>query len=184
MAYEAYCKIKGARQGQFKGEGVQMTGPRAGLIPLVRFASGATAARDVSSGMATGKRQWQPIRITKQWGAASPQLLQALTTNEQLPSVVFEFFRPDKAGKEQLHYRITLQNAFVSSISSSLDLTGPAGAPYAGHELEDVELTFQSIMVEDVAGTTTATDNWHETSPQPVPVRPEVPLEKVGQTAH
>ena len=177
MAVQAYVKIKGAKQGQFKGEGVR-TGPGAGMIPIVRFASGATAPRDASSGVATGKRQWQPIRITKEWGAASPQLLQALTANEQLPSVVFEFFRADKAGKEQLHYRITLQNAFVSSISSSLDLTSAAGTPYAGHELEDVELTFQSIMVEDVADKTTATDDWHEISPQPVipaPIRPSVP---------
>jgi type VI secretion system secreted protein Hcp len=173
MAYQAYCQVKGAKQGQFKGEGVQKSGSGAGMIPLVRFSSGATAVRDAASGAATGKRQWQPIRITKQWGAASPQLLQALTTNEQLVSVVFDFFRSDPAGKEQLHYRITLQNAVVSSIGSSLDLTGPAGAPYAGHELEDVEFTFQSIMVEDLADKTTATDTWHEIAPQPLPVPPE-----------
>jgi type VI secretion system secreted protein Hcp len=177
MSVQAYVKFKGAKQGQFKGEGVR-TGPGAGMIPIVRFVSGAAAPRDASSGLATGKRQWQPIRITKEWGAASPQLLQALTTNEQLPSVIFEFFRADKAGKEQLHYRVTLQNAFVSSINSSLDLTCPPGTPYAGHELEDVELTFQSIMVEDVADKTTATDDWHEISPLPVvpaPIRPTVP---------
>jgi hypothetical protein len=31
-------------------------------------------AREAGSGMATGKRQHAPIRITKEWGAASPQL--------------------------------------------------------------------------------------------------------------
>jgi type VI secretion system secreted protein Hcp len=181
MAIQAYVKIKGTKQGQFKGESVQKTGAGTGQIPVIRFNSVATAPRDAASGQASGKRQWQPIRLTKQWGAASPQLVQALSTNEQLPSVVFEFYRPDPAGKQQLHYRITLRNAAVTSISSSLDLTLPAGAPYAGHELEDVELTFQSITVEDLSDKMTATDDWHETiAPQgqpviPQPIRPGAP---------
>ncbi|HEV8098016.1 MAG TPA: type VI secretion system tube protein TssD [Gaiellaceae bacterium] len=179
MAIQAYVKIKGAKQGQFKGEGSQKGSAQGGTIPLLRFASSAEAPRDAASGMASGKRQWQPIRLTKQWGAASPQLLQALSTNEQLTSVVFEFYRPDPAGKQQLHYRVTLQNAFVSSISSSLDLTLAAGAPAAGRELEDVALTFQSIKVEDVADKVTATDDWHEIAGQPVaqPARPIVSIQ-------
>ena len=94
--------------------------------------------------------------------------MQALTANERLPSVVFEFFRADKAGKEQLHYRITLQKRSSRASARPSTSQAPTGAPYAGHELEDVELTFQSIMVEDVADKTTATDDWHEISPQRV----------------
>jgi hypothetical protein len=30
--------------------------------------------RDSSSGMATGRRQYAPVKIVKEWGAASPQL--------------------------------------------------------------------------------------------------------------
>ena len=30
--------------------------------------------RDVATGMASGKRQYAPIKIVKEWGAASPQL--------------------------------------------------------------------------------------------------------------
>src|SRR4051794_39868873 len=170
MAFQAYVKIHGTKQGQFKGEGTQKATSGAGAIPLLRFLSSAVAPRDIASGQASGKRQWQPIRLTKEWGAASPQLLQALTTNEVLPNVVFEFYRPDPAGKSRLQYRITLQNATVSSITSSLDLTSAPGAPYAGHELEDVELTFQSITVEDVGDSTTATDDWQAVSG---PVQPQ-----------
>ena len=32
------------------------------------------APRDAASGMATGRRQYAPVRIVKEWGAASPQL--------------------------------------------------------------------------------------------------------------
>jgi hypothetical protein len=38
---------------------------------------------------------------------------------------------------------------------------------------EDVDFTFQSIMVEEVADKTTATDTWHEIAPQPLPVPPD-----------
>lgn len=168
MAIEAYVKIKGSKQGQFKSE-TTAKAPGAGAIPVVRFASTAQAPRDVATGQASGKRQWQPIRITKEWGASSPLLLNALTTNEVLSQVVFEFWRADPTGKEQLHYRITLQNAFVSSISASYDRTGPTTAPFAGHELEDVEFTFQSISVEDVADKSQAADNLHDISPTPLP---------------
>ena len=40
----------------------------------VTDASYVVSPRDSASGMATGKRQYAPVRITKEWGAASPQL--------------------------------------------------------------------------------------------------------------
>jgi hypothetical protein len=38
-------------------------------------ASYVIAPRDPASGMATGRRQYRPITIVKEWGAASPELL-------------------------------------------------------------------------------------------------------------
>ena len=175
MAIEAFVKIKGSKQGQFKGE-TTVKSAGAGAIPVLRFASNAQAPRDAATGQASGKRQWQPIRITKEWGAASPQLLTALATNEVLPTVAFEFWRTDKSGKEELHYKITLQNATISTIGAFFDRTGPTGAPFGGHELEDVEFTFQSITVEDVAGKSTAGDNVRDISPEPQPLPQPQPL--------
>ena len=40
----------------------------------VTEASYVVTPRDAASGMATGKRQHAPVRITKEWNAASPQL--------------------------------------------------------------------------------------------------------------
>jgi hypothetical protein len=37
-------------------------------------ASYVVAPRDSASGMATGRRQYAPVKIVKEWGAASPQL--------------------------------------------------------------------------------------------------------------
>ena len=63
MAFQAYVKIKGKKQGQFKGEGTQKaTLGGAGAIPLLRFLSSATSPRDAATGQASGKRHWQPVR--------------------------------------------------------------------------------------------------------------------------
>jgi|SRR5438309_11986918 len=40
----------------------------------VTSASYVIAPRDWATGMASGKRQYAPIRIVKEWGAASPEL--------------------------------------------------------------------------------------------------------------
>jgi hypothetical protein len=40
----------------------------------VTNASYVVAPRDSASGMATGRRQYAPVKIVKEWGAASPQL--------------------------------------------------------------------------------------------------------------
>ena len=40
----------------------------------VTDASYVVAPRDLATGMATGKRQYAPVKIVKEWGAASPQL--------------------------------------------------------------------------------------------------------------
>jgi hypothetical protein len=40
----------------------------------VASASYVVAPRDLATGMASGKRQYAPVKIIKEWGAASPQL--------------------------------------------------------------------------------------------------------------
>jgi hypothetical protein len=40
----------------------------------VTNASYVIAPRDSASGMATGRRQYSPVKIVKEWGAASPEL--------------------------------------------------------------------------------------------------------------
>jgi len=40
----------------------------------VASASYVVAPRDPASGMATGRRQYAPVKFVKEWGAASPQL--------------------------------------------------------------------------------------------------------------
>lgn len=72
-------------------------------------------------------------------GTASPQIFQALTTNEVLKSVVVTL--PGGAGGT---YTIKLGNATVSDVKQYTELLN--GQPTV---LEDVSFTFQRIEVQD-----------------------------------
>jgi type VI secretion system secreted protein Hcp len=170
MAYEFYISIEGQKQGKFKGESGRRAPSGEGTdngrglgrdkIAGVRFVSEASSPRDVATGQASGKRTHKPILITKEWGAASPQLFQALVTNENLKSVLFEFVKTNAQGEEEIYHTIKLTNAAVSNIKSYLDLTDTTGDPYDAHELEDVSFVFQKIEMENKEGKTQAVDSW------------------------
>ncbi len=73
-AYEAYIVVKGTSQGQVRGEALQHP---SGLQPELQFTYAVQAPRDAASGQASGKRQYKPVKIVKEWGSTSPQLGQA-----------------------------------------------------------------------------------------------------------
>jgi type VI secretion system secreted protein Hcp len=166
MAYEFYVKIEGTTQGPFKGESGRTS--RAEWLTGLSFAHSIKSPRDVATGRASGKRQHGPITFTKEWGASTPQLMQALCTNEMLPSVAFEFIHTNDMGQEEVYYKITLTNATVSAVNYN---TGAAGASeasarttsaYDTMEVEAVSLTYQKIVHEQPIAGTVAIDDWAE----------------------
>jgi type VI secretion system secreted protein Hcp len=120
--------------------------------------------RDAATGALSGKRQHAPVVLTKEWGAASPQLFQALFSNEVLKSVVFEFYQTSQAtGEEELAILVKLTNATVVEIHQYSADAGPAatakhtsgsGAP----RFEDVSFMFGGIEIQHLAGKTMAVD--------------------------
>ena len=148
-AEKYYLKMEGTKQGPFKG-GVARNGSR--WIEIVAFSAGVITPRDASTGQASGKRQHKPISITKEVDEASPQIFRAATTNEVLKDVVIQSVRPGPEGKEQVYQTITLTNAVISEVKK---LSGKNK-----NEQERFELTFQKIMVTNLQGKTTATDDW------------------------
>lgn len=155
-----YVTIKGARQGVFKGEvsGANHRDQIAGL----RFSFQGTAAHDTATGQATGKRQYSVVLFTKEWGAASPQLLTAMATNEVLQSVDFEFVRSNPLGKEYVFETVKLTQATITSFRQYQGVPGD-GDPADTRPLEDVSVTFRKIEIVNNEAKTTFNDDW--TSP-------------------
>ena len=154
QADSIYISIKGQRQGPFKGEALQKGGE--GKIAGLKFRYELISPRDPASGLPTGKRQHKPVMITKEWGAASPQLFQALVTNEVLPEVVIDFVGVDpKTGGMALSHTIKLTNASVADISHSTEPITTGGSRH----LEDVSFTFQKIELVDVRSNSMAMDS-------------------------
>ena len=166
MPYEFYVTINGTKQGVFKGEGVK--DKTKDKIVGLAFSYELKSPRDAATGQPSGKRQHSPAKIVKEWGAATPQIFQALVSNEALKEVKLEFYKVNANGEEYVYYTVRLTNASVSAIrqytsdggvqasssakqgSSSLDLK----------ELEEVSFTFQKIEVESKDGKTMSMDDW------------------------
>jgi len=152
-AYEFYVTIEGVKQGKFKGDSRAKAHP--GTIAGLGFMYEVKSPRDAATGMATGRRQHEPIVITKRWDSASPQLFQALVSNEALKSVLLEFVRSTPDGREEVYYTIQLQDAMVVGIKQYTDAS-------AARELEDISFSFQRIFVEDKVGKAASMDAWRK----------------------
>jgi len=157
-AREFYVTIEGVQQGKFKGESLSQK--QKDKIPAISFDYNVTSPRDVATGQVSGKRQHSPIKITKEWGAATPQLFQALTNNEALKSVLFEFVRPTAQGSEEVYQTIKLTNAAISSIRwyTGEAKSGTGASSQNQRELEEISFTFQQIEIENKPGGTMASD--------------------------
>jgi type VI secretion system secreted protein Hcp len=176
-----YVSIVGSRQGRFNGEssgktwkspilsatlGDGIVSPRDTATgqasgkrqhqPL-SFLTDLQAFRDLATGQASGKRQHKPIVITKNWGAASPQLFQALVSNEVL-RVVIEFVDgdPDRTGTARI---VKLSGARIVGIRNK-GVPVKHGTSANPHELEEVSFTFQKIEVSHRSGKSSCSDNW------------------------
>jgi type VI secretion system secreted protein Hcp len=164
-AYNVMVSVKGAKQGQFKGESPRGAKDK---IDAIGFTFEIGSPRDAATGQASGKRQYKPLQITKQLGAASPQFFQALTTNEVLQSVTLEFTKTNANGEEIVFYTIKLTNATIASIRQHTDNDAGAAGDSAKHasvaggaqQLEDITFSFQKIEITNNESKTMAMDDW------------------------
>ncbi len=177
-AVDAYMVIKGAKQGQLKGEGPTASANKIhvedfnfGVSEAREASSGmatgretaspkatgqaVTAPRDQSTGMASGKRQHGSITITKEWGASSPQLKQAMDTGEVLSSVDIEFVHPGGKGPE-VYKTIHMTNVMVSSITQS----ATSGAGSGKREIITFTADMTNVQMLSKDGKKSAMDDW------------------------
>jgi type VI secretion system secreted protein Hcp len=149
-----FVKIKGAKQGDFKGDVFERG--KEGLIKVVSYSHEIVSPRDAASGQATGKRQHKPMVIIKEVDKATPQLYAALANNEVLTDVTLTFYRPSMkaagAGGVQW-FTIKLTNASIAGMKSRVDDKGQV--------LEELSLVYQKIIWTYTDGGVTHEDSWN-----------------------
>ena len=113
-----------------------------GPLDVTGISHEISSPRDPASGLPTGKRLHQPVTITKQLDKATPLLLNALVSNEDLKTVTIGL---DENGTQVA--TITLTNATISD--------------YVEHGLtESWSFTYEKIEWTWLDGGITASDNW------------------------
>jgi type VI secretion system secreted protein Hcp len=129
---------------------------RKGQIELLAFEQSVTTAREAGSGLATGRRQYQPLLIRKRIDKASPLLMKALTENSNA-EVRFDFYRgnPTGDGTEERFYEISLRNARVASAKIVMDRD-------TGEPMEEITFVFGTIQWTYTNGGVTHEDSWSQ----------------------
>lgn len=148
-----YLKVRGAKQGDIKGEVTEKG--KEDLIKTISFQHEVASPRDAATGMATGKRQHKPFVITKEIDKASPLLMAALATSENLEEVTLSIYRPSAkaTGASELWYTITLRNAAISDIKSTW-------VSEKKQSLEEISFTYEKIKWVYANGGITFEDSW------------------------
>jgi type VI secretion system secreted protein Hcp len=173
--------IHGAKQGVFKGD-------RSGKISATAFTLESKSPADGASGRASGKVQNLPVTITKDVDAASPQIFQALCTNESLKSVTIEAYMIGPDGKEAVVQTVRLTSAVVTGLRQYVDAGGNTPSP---GPREEVSFTYQSIEFGPPAIAAQAPAETKPAEPAPTEAKPaparrepvlREPLEKPSPT--
>lgn len=98
------------------------------------------------------------LAFSKPVDKSSPLLGQAITENECL-TCDFEFYRTNRAGLDELYYKLKLTNARISDITLNVPHTINDGQ---GQPEETVSLTYESIVWDHCIAGTSAYSLWSE----------------------
>lgn len=142
------------------GQSTQTSVGRDKSIECIYFEHMVNTARETASGIATGRRTYEPIMIRKRIDKSSPLIAKALTTNQVIEGK-FLFFRPNPAGDgtTQQFYTVEIKDGRIGGIKQYVpDTTVEANA--ADHPLEEITFTFHAINWTWVDGGVSAEDSW------------------------
>jgi type VI secretion system secreted protein Hcp len=121
-------------------------------IECLSFRMGAASAASTSSGLATGRRRYDPLVIRKRTDRASPLLWQAFAQN-QVVAGELRFFRPNPSGDgtTQHFFTVRFDQARITQVRHALPMVLlPDSAPTP--LLDEVSFTAQTYRWTFVAG--------------------------------
>jgi len=116
-----------------------------GPFDIQGFSHEITVPHDSSSGLPTGRRQHQPITITKKLDVSTPKLLQCIATGEVLKTVTITIDEDGSAAET-----VTLTNAEI------VDYQAHGTSESWSFDYEKIEWQVGSVVASDTWGTTTA----------------------------
>lgn len=143
MAMTSYMTLEGQNQGKIEGDCDQSG--REGAIVLYAIEHDIEIPRDTHTGLPTGQRIHHPLKVTKHFDKATPQLYQACTSGEQFKEVEIKYFRINEKGQEEHYFTIKLENAILVSVQAYKPLTILAeNKPY--HDMQTLQFTYSKII--------------------------------------
>jgi len=160
MAETVHLYLK-SNNADVQGESTQTSLNRANSIECLYYMQAVKTARETGSGLATGRRQYDPLMIRKRIDKASPLLQKSLTTNAVIGGV-FKFFRPNPVGDgtTEQFYTVEIKLGRIASINQWVDDTfDPALANRP--PLEEVTFVFHTISWTYTNGGVTHEDTWN-----------------------
>lgn len=155
MALNAYMRLKGSHQGDIKGDVTQAG--REESILVVGFNHAVTVPTG-PDGIATGKYQHEPLIVTKNIDIATPGLMNALVSHEEIEDFELRLWRPRPAGAEEQWYTIQFDYGKVVDIRYEM-LNNKYPENMKHEEYEYVSFVYKTIIwtYEDAGITAEAT---------------------------
>jgi type VI secretion system secreted protein Hcp len=161
MAMTVHLNLK-ANGTQIKGESTIESMDRKDTIECLSFEDSVRTAREASTGMASGERTYEPIKITKRIDKSSPLLAKALCNNEVIDAK-FRFYRPNPAGDgtTQQFFTVSIEEGRIASITrNSPDVIDPASSN--SPPVETVSFVFGKIIWTHEIESVEHIDHWSQ----------------------
>jgi type VI secretion system secreted protein Hcp len=152
-----FLKVNGVA---VEGESSQTGFGREHSIECLYYQQGVATSRQASSGVATGRRTFEPLVIRKWIDKSSPLLAKALAENRVVDGV-FRFFRqnPSGDGTTQHYFTTEITMGRIAAITQFVtDVEEPGELP--DQPFEEVQLVFNGISWTHEIGGVTYQDSW------------------------
>lgn len=152
-----FLKVNGVA---VEGESSQTGFGREHSIECLYYQQGVVTSPQAGSGMATGRRTFEPLVIRKWIDKSSPLLAKALAENRVVDGV-FKFFRqnPSGDGTTQHYFTTEITMGRIAAITQfTTDVEEPGKLP--DQPFEEVQLVFNGISWTHEIGGVTYEDSW------------------------
>jgi type VI secretion system secreted protein Hcp len=158
MAETVHLFLK-ANGKDVQGESQQKSLGRENSIECLLFGMAVNTSREAGSAMATGRRLYEPLTITKRIDKATPLLAKALCKNEVIEAT-FKFYRPNPLGDgtTEQFFTVKLEKARIAAIKQEVTDTTPGGGDTP--PTEEVAFVFHTITWTYTNGGIEHQDTW------------------------